>query len=602
MSVETSSAIDGDPPAPNASHDHSKWKPLRVWIPMILLPLMVLLRFVPKLIEDGPSTIWMASAFGPFLIALLIVLWWMLLSRARWQERLVGGIALAVSFTLVAILADKTMLGPPLIVLTAPLGIAGFAVALIVFRKLLTFKRTLYASLVALLCFAFTGLLQNHGVWGDFAFDFDWRWNESPEEQFLASRDTNSADLGIEDMASATAAFQSPEWPGFRGANRDGTQRGVRYSDALREAPPKELWRIQVGPAWSSFAVAGDYLVTQEQRGESECVVCYDALTGREVWNHAVASRFFEGLGGLGPRATPTIDNGFVYSLGAEGWLMKLDAIDGREIWKVDMREAAGRQPPMWGFSSSPLVVNSTVAVHCGGSGDKGILAFNTETGEPRWSTPASEQSYGSLQRVDLHDMSLLAILTDEGALFIEPSTGEIALNYSWKHDGYRALQPQVIDGNRVLVPTGLGTGTRLIQVDREGDGLVAEALWTTRDLKPDFNDIVVHQGYIYGFDDSIFTCVDVADGSRMWKGGRYGKGQVLLLADSDLLLVLGERGELVLLGTEPTERVEYWNIDAIEGKTWNHPVVVGDRLFIRNAREAVCYQLPIAESAAPTE
>ncbi len=214
----------------------------------------------------------------------------------------------------------------------------------------------------------------------------------------------------------------------------------------------------------------------------------------------------------------------------------------------------------------------------------------------------ASEQSYGSLQVVDLVDTRLLALLTDQGAQFIDPASGKLAFDYAWKHDGYRALQPQVIDGNRVLIPTGLGTGTRLIEVAKEDGNFVTKELWTTKSLKPDFNDIVVHEGYIYGFDDSIFTCISLDDGSRMWKGGRYGKGQMLLLADSDLLLVLGEYGELALLSTDPTERKELWKIDAIEGKTWNHPVVVRDRLFIRNAREAVCYQLPLEQPSITTD
>ncbi len=431
-------------------------------------------------------------------------------------------------------------------------------------------------------------------------FEFDWRWNETDEEKFLAGRSESQTANSIQDTGRAQAAFAAPEWPGFRGPNRDGVQRGTVFSKSLQAGAPKELWRIQVGPAWSSFAVAGDYLLTQEQRGEEECVVCYDSNTGREVWAQSVPSRFFEGLGGLGPRATPTIASGNVYALGAEGWLMKLDALSGKELWKGDLRKIADMQPPMWGFSSSPLVVDSTVAVHCGGKGDKGILAFDTETGELRWSLAASEQSYGSLQTVDLAGVPLMAILTDQGAQFIEAGTGKLAFEYEWKHDGYRALQPQVIDGNRVLIPTGLGTGTRLIEVTKEESNFVAKELWTTKSLKPDFNDIVVHKGYIYGFDDSIFTCIDLKDGSRMWKGGRYGKGQVLLLADSDLLLVLGEYGELALLSADPSQRKELWKIDAIEGKTWNHPVVVRDRLFIRNAREAVCYQLPL-EPSPPT-
>ena len=143
-----------------------------------------------------------------------------------------------------------------------------------------------------------------------------------------------------------------------------------------------------------------------------------------------------------------------------------------------------------------------------------------------------------------------------------------------------------------MLVPTGLGAGTRLVEFTKENDHWVGKEIWTSRFMKPDYNDLVVHKGYLYGFDSAIFACVDLKDGSQKWKGGRYGKGQVLLLADSDLLIVVSEKGELVLLRASPDAFDELAKINAMEGKTWNHPVVVGDRLYIRNAEEAICYQL----------
>lgn len=140
-----------------------------------------------------------------------------------------------------------------------------------------------------------------------------------------------------------------------------------------------------------------------------------------------------------------------------------------------------------------------------------------------------------------------------------------------------------------------MGTGTRLIQLEESDGTLTARELWTSKDMKPDFNDLVVHKGFIYGFDNSIFASIDMADGKRKWKGGRYGKGQALLLADSDLIIVVSEKGELALLRATPDEFQELYKIQAMNGKTWNHPVVVGDRLYLRNAEEAVCYQLSIA-------
>ena len=578
----------------NSDSTIQTYQPLRIWVPLILLPLMVLARFLPDLVPNGPGMMWAVAAFGPVLVGLLVMLWWLFASRARWTERVVGLVALVGLFVVVGLVLDRSMQGPLIIVMMIPMGIAGFAIGLILFSKWLSFHRTIFALGLALLGISVSALLKNDGVWGNFAFGLDWRWNATPEEQFLASRSSQAAAPVTNDsLEKIRAALQNPEWPGFRGPDRDGTQHGQVFAASWEKNPPEELWRIQVGPAWSSFAVAGGFLFTQEQRGDVEAVACYNAETGAEVWSQTIASRFFEALGGLGPRATPMIYDGCVYAMGAEGWLLKLDAADGQIDWKVDVRQVAACKPPIWGFSASPLVVDGVAMIHCGGTGDKGILAFDTANGELLWSAAAGQQSYGSLQIVMLKDQRLLGLLSDEGAQFYNPVDGTSVFDYAWKHSGYRALQPQIIDGNKVLIPTGLGAGTRLIEVDRVGPTLIGKELWTSSKMKPDFNDVVVHHGYMYGFDNTIFACVDLTDGSLKWKGGRYGKGQVLLLADSDLLLVLSETGNVVLLKADPTGHQELGTLSALEGKTWNHPVVVNDRLYVRNAREAACYRLP---------
>lgn len=570
----------------------SSFKPLRVWIPILLLPLMVLARFIPDLIPDGPAMTWMFSAFGPFLISVAIMSWWGICSRARWYERLLGVVGLIAILVLVSIASDSSMRGPLVIVMTIPMAIAGFTIGLIVFGNKLAISRTVIALAIAFVGAGVSALTKTEGVWGNFAFDLDWRWNKSSEEKFLASRSKESVDPSVAKPKALSDAFLQPEWPGFRGPLQDGVQRGKTFSSDWLANPPKELWRVPIGPAWSSFAVAGKYLVTQEQRGEFEAVVCYDSETGKQVWAHETPSRFFEALGGLGPRATPTIAEGAIFAMGAEGWLVKLNATDGELLWKVDIRKAAECDPPMWGFSSSPLVHEGIVSVHAGGNGDKGIVAFDSVTGEPKWSAAAGKQSYASPQILTIQGQKLLTLLSDEGAHFYEPLTGKSVFNYSWPHQGYRALQAQLVEANQMLIPTGLGAGTRLVELTKENDQWAGKEIWTSRFMKPDFNDLVVHKGFLYGFDSAIFACVDLKDGSQKWKGGRYGKGQVLLLADSDLLIVVSEKGELVLLRATPDAFVELTKINAMEGKTWNHPVIVGDRLYLRNAEEAICYQL----------
>ncbi len=575
------------------------WRPLRIWIPILLLPLMVFMRFVPGLVPDGPSMIWMASAFGPFLVGLLVMLWWLLASRARWFERILGVLGVVGAVGIEQAVCHESMRGPLPIVMTIPMAIAAFALGAILYGNKLSIHRTWLAIGLAALGAGYSALIKTDGVWGDFSFGFNWRWNQSAEQKALseirqAEKRTSSQPI---DSQGVLGELKLAAWPGFRGPQGDSAQRGRRFSDDWRAHPPQEIWRKRLGPAWSSFSIGADRLFTQEQRGENEAVACYDSKTGEPIWSFETPSRFFESLGGLGPRGTPTLSDGSIYALGAEGILVKLDAMDGKLVWKADLKEASGRkEPPMWGFSCSPCIESGVVIVHAGGKGDKGVIAFNVEDGQVAWTAPAGEMSYSTVQKIKLLDQTYLCLLSNTGAHLWEPATGKSLYNYEFVHQGYRACQAQVIDGNKLLIPAGMGTGTRLVEFTSGDNGLEAKEVWTSKDMKPDYNDILVHDGNIYGFDNAIFACIGLEDGKRKWKGGRYEKGQALLLADSGLILVISEKGELVLLRATSEKHQELGKIAALSDKTWNHPVVVGDRLYVRNAQEAVCYQLATAE------
>jgi hypothetical protein len=231
-----------------------------------------------------------------------------------------------------------------------------------------------------------------------------------------------------------------------------------------------------------------------------------------------------------------------------------------------------------------------------------GIIALETESGKVRWSVAADKDSYSSLHLTSYFDQQQLVFLGSRGAMFLDPTTGSKLLDYEFKITGYRAVQPAVV-GTQQMLFTSEYSGSRLIDLKQtDNNGLDASEVWTSRNLKPDFNDFVVHEGHVYGFDGAIFACIDLADGSRSWRKGRYGKGQVLLLADSNALLVVAESGELILLAATPDEHRELGKITALDGKTWNHPVVVGDRLYLRNANEAVCYELTRASTPTTSE
>ena len=575
--------------------------PLRTWPLPLLIGTMVTLRLLPLALSDSPEWLPLTGAMGPIVCALIILLWWLFASRALVKERILGLTGLILIGGLCFLAADPTMQGPAsLFIWTIPLGIATFGMGAKIARHYGVYKRTLTALSVAVVGFGLSTLVRTDGMWGHAQMDLYWRWTPTAEETLLATTSTSSrSEAATSDSQTGTNldalehALNNPEWPGFRGPNRNSRQTGTFLEPDWNVHPPEQLWRISVGPAWSSFAVAGDYLFTQEQRGPNECAVCYDSQTGEQRWLSQIENRFNDPIGGPGPRATPELVEGSLYVQGAAGDLLRLDARTGAIRWQTNIGEHADREPPTWGYSSSPLVIGSVVVVHAGGPDSKGTLAFDRDTGALAWTAPGGDHSYASPQAVTLEGEQVVIMLTNAGLNLLDITSGEVGLSYEWPHTGYRALQPQLVNGNAVLLATERATGTRQLRITRNEGAWTAEEIWTTRHMKADFNDFVVFEDHIYGFDGGLFACVGLDKGDRKWKGGRYGNGQVLLLEDSGLLLVTTERGDGVLLEATPEDHVERARIPLLEGKTWNHPVVVGDRLYVRNAQEAACYRLP---------
>jgi outer membrane protein assembly factor BamB len=360
----------------------------------------------------------------------------------------------------------------------------------------------------------------------------------------------------------------------------------VRIATDWAASPPVELWRRPIGPGWSSFAVRGDLVYTQEQRGDDEVVTCYDAATGEPVWMHRDAARFWESNGGAGPRATPTLSDGRVYTLGGTGLLNALDAGDGALVWSRDAAADTGAKTPIWGFSGSPLVVDGVVVAAVSGA----LAAYDAATGAPRWTGPAGGEGYSSPHLATLDGVAQIVQIHGGGATGVAPADGTVLWEHPWK--GYPIVQPALTADGDVLIAVNANTGLRRLAVAHGPAGWTVEERWTSLGLKPYFNDFVVHEGHAYGFDGGILAAIALADGARKWKGGRYGHGQLVLLPEQDLLLVLSEQGGLALVAATPDGFTEIARHPAIEGKTWNHPVLAGDLLLVRNGEEMVAFRL----------
>jgi outer membrane protein assembly factor BamB len=381
-------------------------------------------------------------------------------------------------------------------------------------------------------------------------------------------------------------------WPNFRGPKRDGAIPGVRIETDWATSAPVQMWRKPIGPAWSSFAVQGHHIYTQEQRGEDEVVSCYDLTTGAPVWRHRDKARFWESNAGAGPRATPTLSTGRVYTLGATGIVNALDARNGALVWSRNAQTDTGAHLPLWAFAGSPLVVDDIVIVATSGS----LAAYAIADGKLRWTADSGGTGYSSPQLEIIDGTPQVLLLHSGGAVSVSPQDGKLLWKHDWNSDGI--VQPAVIEGRDVLLGSGSGgaaMGIRRISVAPGSAGWTVQERWTSNGLKPYFNDFVVHEGHAYGFDGAILSCIDLADGKRKWKGGRYGQGQMILLPDQDLLLLIGEEGELALVRAVPDQFTELARTPGLEGKTWNHPVLIGDVLLVRNSEEMAAFRLTLA-------
>jgi len=570
-------------------------KPLRLWPGVVIVILQWLARFVVPRVEPEAMQL---GVLGGLAGGVAIVVWWLFFSRAPWVDRLGGVAVMAVALYATPFLLHESIvtgaMGMLFFLLAVPVLSLAFVVWAVATRRFSDGARR--ATMVATILLACGGwaLLRTGGFTGDLDNDLAWRWAPTPEERLLAEAGDGAAALPAAPEEAATGRG-TPGWPGFRGPGRDGTVPGVRIETDWDASPPVELWRRPVGPGWSSFAVGGGFLYTQEQRGEEEVVACYDASTGEPVWGHRDPARFWESNAGAGPRATPTLHDGRVITLGATGIVNVLDAADGSVVWSRDAAADTDTEVPYWGFSSSPLVVGDVVVVAVAGQ----LAGYDLATGAPRWFGPEGGVSYSSPHLVTIGGVRQAMLLSEAGAVGVAPADGTVLWEHPWK--GYPIVQPARTAGGDLLIAASQDSGTRRLAVARIGDDWSVEERWTSNRLKPYFNDFVVHEGHASGFDNRILACIDLEDGERKWKGGRYGNGQLVLLPDQDLLLVLSEKGELALVGATPDRYAELATFPALEGKTWNHPVLVDDLLLVRNSQEMAAFQLTLADGRGST-
>ena len=460
------------------------------------------------------------------------------------------------------------------------------------------------------------------GFLGDMTPILAWRWSPSRiQEKFpveptvspiSSALKTNESDHGKKEPEFALPDGVA-DYPGYLGKNRYPVVAGLKLARDWEKSPPRLIWRRPVGLGWSAFAVKQGYAVTQEQRGTDEVVAAYDLASGNQLWQYVDNNtRFSEALGGDGPRATPTLVDDFVYSLGAAGQLNCLKLASGEKVWSSNILKDAGATNRTWGMSGSPLVYDDLVVVNPGGP-DYSVVAYHRHTGKIAWHSGSGVASYSSPLLATLGGVRQVVMLNGPGLEGYEALTGKLLWNFPWVVADTQMISataplilPASVNGNqedRILISGGYGKGSELLKLSKTGNRFQPTPIWKESPsfgLRAKFTSMVEYQNHVYSMDEKILVCLELADGSRRWKGGRYGYGQLILV--EDVLLIQAENGDVVLVEATPLQFNELTRFSPLSDKTWNNAALAGNWLLVRNDREAACYELPTLNQMAEFE
>ncbi len=503
----------------------------------------------------------------------------------RWLPWGVGAAWILGNGVLVALSAQSRFPKPYLVLLFVPATLWVPWAAWMFYRPLQWRWRLAGLALGGAALAAFVSLVTVEGLWGDSQVTLAWREHGRPEPWAAAA-----AAPGLAVDLSTTTAHDFPE---FLGPGRRGVLPDAHLARDWDAHPPRLRWKIRVGNGWGGFAVVGDFAVTQEQRGDDECIVCYRLSDGALAWIHSDRARFATSMGGPGPRATPTIAGGRVFAVGATGLLNCLHGATGRALWSVNILDDNQAENISHGVCGSPLVVDDSVVVSPTGGNGLSLAAYDRDTGRRRWQGGVHQASYSSPLLARLHGVPQILLFHSDGVTSHDPASGAILWDFPWTNgQKVNCSQPVPCADDRVLVSTAYGKGCALVRVTHSPDGAWrCETVWQNSRMKTKFTSAVIHEGFVYGLDEGILECLDLGRGRQRWKDGRYGHGQVLLAGD--LLLVQAENGSVALVAPNPRGLSELGRLPALEGKTWNTPALAGPLLLVRNDHEAACYELP---------
>ncbi len=537
---------------PDAPQGPSLWRLFRVPIvvltvacPVVALPFAWAALGFP---EEGVMPLNMLAQLAFVLSVLVLGVWWFLLCSFRWVIVLGGAVLL---------------------------GLAGTAFYFSISKFEVTAGR---AGLVPRIQFF---------------------WETSAEEQLTKHLAEETAKKDT--LPELDATIGPKDFPAFRGIKRDGVVAFARLETDWASYPPQVLWQQPCPGGYGGVAVAGNIAVTLQQRGQQEVIVCYDRATGRERWNYPYDAYYRDAMKmGDGPRSTPTIHDGRIFTLGGTGELVCVTA-QGKLVWSVNILDDSQAKNIKWGMTGSPLIVDDLVVAHAGIDPEKpapgSLVAFEQKTGKKRWGVGTRRAGYSSPQLVTLANVPQILVFDGEGLVSYDQAGKEL-WNIPWitKYD-MNMIQPVVIGGDSVLISAEPSEGCALYRFQApttKSDSWTVENRWKAKTLGARYANPVTDNKQIFALHGlrGELRCLDAESGKIRWKGGEHGPGQMLLTKDA--LLVVSDEGVVTLHATDGAAHPELARFPVFNDKTWNTPALAGDQLFVRNQDKIACLKLPM--------
>lgn len=376
------------------------------------------------------------------------------------------------------------------------------------------------------------------------------------------------------------------EWNQFRGPHKNGALLEEKLADNWSVTTPKLVWKEKIGAAFSEIVVSGDkiYTMTSEKTDSVsglEFIVCLDTETGKEIWKTHVDSMFYDpDKFGDGSRATPAVDENTIFSFSARGNLTACSKKDGKISWQIDVKKEFGSKLPLRGYSSSPLLLNDMLIMEIGGTENRAFVAFDKSDGKIIWSNGSGNPFYNSPTLVTINGKETI-IFANGRKLYAYDTKGDTIWSAVSKTPSSTAT-PVFFESNKFFL-----SNLRSFSVV-EVTNNVAKEILSGNSMKNDFSSSVYHNGYLYGFNIAALQCIDAKTGEKTWAKRGFGKGSLILV--NNTLVVLSDKGKLILAKATPDTYTELSSIQAIKGKSWTAPSFTNAKVYVRNQSEIACF------------